>query len=168
MAIAATINESTYGKLLARALPRVITSKKENERMIAELERLDARGRALTPEEEKLAELMTLLVRQFEESKYPLGHAEPLEALRILTGNRGLRQRDLDPGFRIVERCLGRVQWKAIDQQGARAQTRCTLSRSGKPFYLNSAVSARNPGIRQRLKNDAQRIQRAALRPRRA
>ena len=75
MAIAATINESAYGKLLARALPRVITSEKENERMIAELEKLDTRGRALTPEEEKLAELMTLLVRQFEESKYPLGHA---------------------------------------------------------------------------------------------
>jgi HTH-type transcriptional regulator/antitoxin HigA len=99
MAIATTINETAYGKLLARALPRVITSEKENERMIAELEKLDTRGRALTPEEEKLGELMTLLVRQFEESKYPLGHAGPLEALRILTENRGLRQRDLIPVF---------------------------------------------------------------------
>jgi HTH-type transcriptional regulator/antitoxin HigA len=99
MAIAATINESTYGKLLSRALPRVITSEKENERMIAELEKLDTRGPALTPEEETLAELMTLLVRQFEESKYPLGHAGPLEVLRVLTGNRGLRQRDLVPVF---------------------------------------------------------------------
>jgi HTH-type transcriptional regulator/antitoxin HigA len=42
---------------------------------------------------------MTLLVREFEESKYPLGHAEPLEALRILMEDRGNRQRDLIPVF---------------------------------------------------------------------
>ena len=35
--VGTTINETTYGKLLARALPRVIETKKENERMIAEL-----------------------------------------------------------------------------------------------------------------------------------
>ena len=95
----ATINETAYGKLLARALPRVIKTEAENERMIAELEKLDTRGRPLTPEEESLAELMTLLVREFEESKYPLGHAEPLEALRILIEDRGNRQRDLIPVF---------------------------------------------------------------------
>jgi hypothetical protein len=32
--------------------------------MIAELEKLDTRGRPLTPEEESLAELMTLLMGQ--------------------------------------------------------------------------------------------------------
>jgi HTH-type transcriptional regulator/antitoxin HigA len=94
MALAA-INEAAYGKLLARALPRVIKTEAENERTIAELERLDTRGHALTPEEENLAELMTLLVRQFEESKYPLGQAGPLEALRVLMESRDLRQRDL-------------------------------------------------------------------------
>jgi HTH-type transcriptional regulator / antitoxin HigA len=98
MALAA-INETVYGKLLARALPRVIKTEKENERMVAELEKLDTRGKPLTPEEENLAELMTLLVRQFEESKYPLGHAEPLEALRALMEDRDIRQRDLIPAF---------------------------------------------------------------------
>jgi HTH-type transcriptional regulator/antitoxin HigA len=67
--------------------------------MIAELERLDTRGRPLTPEDEDLADLMTLLVRQFEESKHPLGHAEPVEALRVLMEDRGIRQRDLIPVF---------------------------------------------------------------------
>ena len=95
----ATINETVYGKLLARTLPRVIKTEKENERMVAELEKLDTRGKPLTPEEENLAELMTLLVRQFEESKYPLGHAEPLEALRALMEDRDIRQRDLIPAF---------------------------------------------------------------------
>jgi HTH-type transcriptional regulator/antitoxin HigA len=98
MALAA-MNESAYGRLLARALPRVIETEAENERMIAELEKLDTRGRPLTPEELKLADLMTMLVRQYEESRYPLGHAEPVEALRVLMEARGLRQRDLIPAF---------------------------------------------------------------------
>jgi HTH-type transcriptional regulator/antitoxin HigA len=95
----ATIDEAAYGKLLARALPRVIKTQAENERIIAELERLDTRGRPLTLEEENLADLMTMLIRQFEESRYPLGHAEPIEALRVLMEDRGMRQRDLIPVF---------------------------------------------------------------------
>lgn len=94
-----TFNETTYGKLLTRTLPRVIQTEKENECMIAELEKLDTRGRPLTAEEERLAELMTLLVREFERVRYPIGHATPSEALRVLMEERGLRQRDLIPIF---------------------------------------------------------------------
>ena len=90
-----TVDDSKYGKLLARSLPHVIKSDEENDRMLAELEQLDTLGRPLTNEEEYLSELITLLVRQYEDSKYPLGHAEPLEALTILLEDRGLRQRDL-------------------------------------------------------------------------
>jgi len=93
------MNEAAYGKLLARALPRVIETKEENERMIAVLEKLDTRGRPLTPEEAQLAALMTVLIQQFEENHYPLGHAELVEALRVLMEDRSLRQRDLIPIF---------------------------------------------------------------------
>ena len=95
----ATIDERLYGKLLARTLPKVIETERENEVMIAELEKLDTRGTPLTPEEEKLAQLMTVLIEQFENSHYPLGHARPVEALRVLMEERGLRQRDLIPVF---------------------------------------------------------------------
>jgi HTH-type transcriptional regulator/antitoxin HigA len=95
----ATIDERRYGKLLARTLPKVIETQRENELMIAELEKLDTRGTPLTPEEEKLAQLMTVLIEQFENSRYPLGHARPVEALRVLMEERGLRQRDLIPVF---------------------------------------------------------------------
>ena len=97
--LGSTINETAYGKLLARALPRVIETRKENERMIAELEKLDTRGRPLTPEEDQLAQLMTVLIKQFEAAHYPLGHAKPVEALRVLMQDRALRQRDLIPIF---------------------------------------------------------------------
>ena len=94
MALAA-IDKRSYAKLLTRVLPQIITTDDENDRMIAELERLDTRGRPLTPEEERLALLMGLLIRQFEDSRYSLGHAEPIEAVRILMETRGLRQRDM-------------------------------------------------------------------------
>jgi HTH-type transcriptional regulator / antitoxin HigA len=97
MAGVAPINEIAYGKLLARTLPRVIENRQENERMIAELEKLDTRSRPLTAEEEKLAQLMTVLIQQFEEAHYPLGHASPVEALGVLMEGRKLRQRDLIP-----------------------------------------------------------------------
>ena len=94
MALAA-IDKRSYAKLLTRVLPQIITTDDENDRMIAELEKLDTRGRPLTPEEERLALLMGLLIRQFEDSRYSLGHAEPIEAVRILMETRGLRQRDM-------------------------------------------------------------------------
>jgi HTH-type transcriptional regulator / antitoxin HigA len=91
--------KKAYARLLSRVLPAVITDDAENQRVIDELERLDTCGRRLTREEERLAELLTLLVRQYEQSRYPLGHADPLEALRILMEQRGTRQRDLIPVF---------------------------------------------------------------------
>jgi HTH-type transcriptional regulator/antitoxin HigA len=43
--------------------------------------------------------LLSVLVGQFEESRYPLGHADPLDALRDFMEVRQLRQRDLIPIF---------------------------------------------------------------------
>ena len=93
----AVIDDRVYAGLLAHALPRVIETDEENERLIAELERLDSLRRK-TPEEESLAELLTVLIERFE-TRYDLGHAEPVEALKALMENRGLRQRDLIPVF---------------------------------------------------------------------
>jgi len=95
----ATLTETAYGKLLSKTRPRVIKSEAENERALAELESLDTMGRPLTRAEEALAELLTVLVQQFEEANYPLGHADPLEALRDFMEMRQLRQRDLIPIF---------------------------------------------------------------------
>lgn len=93
----AVIDDVSYGRLLARAVPRVIETDAENKRAIAELERLDSLPR-MTAEQKSLADLLTLLIERFEQ-RYELGHAEPVEALRTLMEERGLRQRDLIPVF---------------------------------------------------------------------
>ena len=87
------INEASYGKLLAKVLPRVIETDQENERAVAELERLDSLPRK-TAEQAALAELLTVLIGQFEE-RYDLGKVTPLEALQAFMEDRGERQRDL-------------------------------------------------------------------------
>jgi HTH-type transcriptional regulator/antitoxin HigA len=93
----AVIDKVAYAELLAEALPRVIQSDSENERLIAEMERIDGLPRA-TREQKALSELMALLVEDYER-RYDPGHAEPLEALKHLMEDRGLRQRDLVPVF---------------------------------------------------------------------
>jgi HTH-type transcriptional regulator/antitoxin HigA len=95
----ATLTETVYGALLSQTRPRVIKTEAENERAIAELEALDTLGRPLTSEEEALGELLTMLIVQFEDVHYPLGHASPLDALRDFMEVRNLRQRDLIPVF---------------------------------------------------------------------
>jgi HTH-type transcriptional regulator / antitoxin HigA len=98
----ATLTETAYGKLLSKVRPRVIGTEAENERALAELEALDnleELERPLTREEVELAELLIVLIQQFEAARYPLGHAAPIDALRNLMQVRGLRQRDLIPVF---------------------------------------------------------------------
>jgi antitoxin component HigA of HigAB toxin-antitoxin module len=79
-----------YANLLARALPSVIHSEKENERYLAMLEELDQKGK-LSPAEQRLAELLTLLIEDFEEKAYALKPAKPVEILTELIEANGLK-----------------------------------------------------------------------------
>ena len=64
--MSALIDEGFYSRLLAEVRPQVIHTDNENERYVAELETLRSR-KHLSPEEEALAELLTLLIEKFEE-----------------------------------------------------------------------------------------------------
>lgn len=93
MSAAATKLE--YGSLLNRTLPAVIHNERENERCVALLEALDQQQRKLTAAEERLAELLTVLIEDFEEKTYALKPAPPVEILRELMQANNLKQRDL-------------------------------------------------------------------------
>ncbi len=84
-----------YSTLLTRFPPKVIRTEKENEEYIEILRDLDRRGKTLTPAEKQLAELLTLLIEDFEEKRYQLRSAKPLAALQFLMDQRGLKQKDL-------------------------------------------------------------------------
>ena len=84
-----------YSTLLAKTLPAVIHSEKENEHYTALLEELDHKERRLTLAEQRLAELLTLLIEDFEERNYSLKPATGIEALQELMDANDLKQKDL-------------------------------------------------------------------------
>ena len=88
-----------YQALLRKVPPKVIRTEKENEAYTQVLYELDQRSKTLTPAEQDLAQLLTLLIEDFEEKRYRLPRAKPLEVLRFLMQQHGLLQKDLADVF---------------------------------------------------------------------
>jgi HTH-type transcriptional regulator / antitoxin HigA len=88
------INKQVYSNLLAAALPQVIHTEEDNERYVAVLEALHDKG-SLTPEEEQLSDLLTLLIEDFESKHYQLEPASPIEIVRELMEANALKQVDM-------------------------------------------------------------------------
>ena len=97
MGLTHDLNPSRYGRLCAAVLPKVIETDEEFDRMVAQLEALDRKLR-LTPEETALSDLLAALIAAYD-ARIELPDAEPLEILRFLMEQRGLRQADLLPVF---------------------------------------------------------------------
>ncbi|MGH9753009.1 MAG: helix-turn-helix domain-containing protein [Blastocatellia bacterium] len=90
---AVKFNKAKYRKLVADAVPVVVETEAENERLLAIIEPM--MSRELTPEEEKLFDLLVKLVEDFEERHYPMGESSPTEMLKFLMEQRDLRQRNI-------------------------------------------------------------------------
>ena len=84
-----------YSALLTKFPPKVIRTEKENETYTEILYDLDQRSKTLTPAEKELAELLTLLIEDFEDKQYQLPRATPLDVLHFLMNQHGLKQKDL-------------------------------------------------------------------------
>jgi len=74
--------------------PSVIRSEAQNEHYTEVLQQLE-RKRKLTKEEQRLAELLTLLISDYEDKHYQLKPAKPTEIVEELMRANGLRQKDL-------------------------------------------------------------------------
>ena len=93
--MSATAVRSEYASLLTSTLPAVIRSEAENERHIAMLEELDRKGSRMSAAERRMAELLTLLIEDFEEKHYALKAASPVDVLNELMQANNLKQKDL-------------------------------------------------------------------------
>jgi len=88
-------NAKEYAHLLENALPHVIHTEAENERSTQVLESF-LRKKKRSREEQRLTELLTLLIEEFEERQYPMPRkAGPIDLVRHLMDANGLRQTDL-------------------------------------------------------------------------
>ncbi len=96
MSMTTEIQDSVYAELLAKSLPRPIHNDAELEHTTAILLDLDERE-DLSPEEEALAEVLTLLIEDYEEKHHPLPPVSPNDSLNALMEERGFKHKDIWP-----------------------------------------------------------------------
>ena len=94
----ANVDRTKYGLLLMETLPSVISSEEDLERLTEEVNRLMTKGIKqgdLSPEEERLLELLAVLIETYEDEHYPIPELPPVEVLKFLMEERRLKQSDL-------------------------------------------------------------------------
>jgi HTH-type transcriptional regulator/antitoxin HigA len=132
-ATAEVTNREEYARLLGDALPHVIHTDAENDRSTLVLEGL-LRKKQRTAEEKRLAELLTLLIEDYEQQRYGLPRtAGPVDILRHLMDANGLRQVDLLDVFgaaSVVSEVLG----------GKRELSKAHIARLSERFNISPAL----------------------------
>ena len=83
-----------YGALLSQTKPEVVSGDQQHQLYIEQLEKLTGQAE-VTPAEEKLIHLLTVLVEDYEARNYPVPEADPLNIVRHLMEAHRLRQKDL-------------------------------------------------------------------------
>jgi HTH-type transcriptional regulator/antitoxin HigA len=92
-------NPEKYKSLLAETLPQVIEDTHELERVEKIIVSLLKKGDTISPEEEKLLDLLSNLIEAYEDEHFPMPDVSPNEALKFLMEQNDLKQRDLLPIF---------------------------------------------------------------------
>ena len=94
------LDAARYGRLLAEALPAVITNESEYDRVVALMNKLAVIPEdRIKPEQERLLDLLTLLVEAYDEEHYRIPDAAPHEIIQYLMQEHGLRNKDLEPAL---------------------------------------------------------------------
>lgn len=84
-----------YAELLTKALPAIIETEAENERILGIINDLISKGE-LSPDERKLLRLLTKLVEDFEERAYPMPeNTDPLGTMLFLMEQNRFKQADM-------------------------------------------------------------------------
>ncbi|HEX5084023.1 MAG TPA: transcriptional regulator [Blastocatellia bacterium] len=118
-------DQRKYGRLLAQTAPAVIRSETECRRVEAEISKLLRKGDNLTPEEERLLDLLSALVERYEDETEDFPDSPPHRVLRFLMEQNDLQQIDLVKIFgssgRVSEvvngkRGISKTQAKALGE----------------------------------------------------
>jgi len=122
---------ATYAKLVAKTPPKIVRTEEQNENYIKIL--FDLNSRKMTKDEREFADVLTLLIEDFEEKHYALPRTSPTEALTFLMDQHGLKQKDLTDVFgtpSIVSEVLN----------GKRDMNKDHIARLSKRFHVSPEV----------------------------
>lgn len=91
--MSAVLDAGTYKELLGQALPVVIASDGEYERLLDLAEGLMDKGESnLTLEEGELLKLLALLIENYEDERFPLPRTNPAKMVKTCLEEAGLPQ----------------------------------------------------------------------------
>lgn len=121
-----------YADLLNETQPTVIHSDQQNEIYAARLEALVFKE-TLTPAEEAMAELLSLLILDYEGRRFPISAAKPSEVLEELIAAHGLKQKDLADIF-------GAESTVSAVLSNKRSMTRDHIEKLSERFGVSPAV----------------------------
>jgi HTH-type transcriptional regulator / antitoxin HigA len=129
----AMINETVYGRLLRKTLPRPIRTEKENERYLRVVEHLMDLGDRLSPEQRELLELLVVLIERFESDRYALSAASPSDVLHELMEARGMK-------FAELAALIGSKGVASEILSGKRGLSKANITRLAGHFGVSPAV----------------------------
>jgi len=119
-------------EMIRQGAPRLIHSDEELAEYTEALFALTAKSDP-TGDEEEAIELMTLLIERYEQERFPLPEAEPVDVLRFLLERNGLTQRDIAPE-------LGSESTVSLVLSGKRQLNRDHIARLSRRFHVSPAV----------------------------
>lgn len=121
-----------YGRLLSERKPEVVHDEKLNQAYIQQLEELTGKKNA-SPAEQKLIQLLTVLVEEYENKYHAVPGAAALDILRHLMEAHELRQKDLVDVFGAESTVSGVLN-------GKRDITKQQVRRLSNRFHVSPAV----------------------------
>jgi HTH-type transcriptional regulator/antitoxin HigA len=90
------LDEHKYRELLDEALPVVIRNEQEHQRLLrAAAELMEKPEPAITEEEGRLLEMLSMLIEEYEDRVHPLPKAKPHRMLNYLLQEKQLKPSDL-------------------------------------------------------------------------
>ena len=109
-----------YARLLGAVRPRVPHSREENERLLAEVEKLMKKGeKRLTPAEDALLDTLFAVIQEYERGRYRRIKSTPAEMLTFLMKENNLDSADLPlPASRLSEILSGK---REVSRQQAKS-----------------------------------------------
>jgi HTH-type transcriptional regulator/antitoxin HigA len=103
----AVLDERKYRGLLEETLPVVIRTEQEHQRLLrAVIQLMEKPESAISEEEGRLLEMLSMLIEEYEDRVHPLPKAEPHKMLSHLLQERQLKPSDLSailPKSRVSE-----------------------------------------------------------------
>ena len=123
---------ANYAALLSETRPEVIHDERPNQAYIRRLEELTTK-KSVTQAEDKLIELLALLIEDFEAKHFPVPEAPPIAIIRHLMEAHSLRQKDLVDVF-------GTESIASVVLHGKRDITKEHIKRLSARFGVSPAV----------------------------